>query len=89
MPNKINVLATAFGKPIPTKTALKKLLDTGAELVTFLPADHPTPLTENVRTGTALHLPGNVTVIAHSPTGRKWTAEVTRHSELGAVFTVK
>ena len=84
---KINGLAVAFGKLINTKSTLKHLINTSAEIVKFLPADNPTPLTEAVRTGSAHTLPSNVTVTVHSPTNRKWSATITR-SESG-VFSVK
>lgn len=84
---KINVLAVFNGQPLKTKAALKQLIETSADLVDFLPADKPTPLTEAVRLEGPTHLPAHVTVVAHSPTKRKWTAEVSRtHS---GVFTVK
>lgn len=100
---KINVLATAFGKPITTKTALKQLINTSPEVVRFLPADSPTPLTERLRKfqiSPFAQLPASVVLIAHSPTGRKWTAEITRnqirqfhnhngHAKLGEAFSVK
>jgi hypothetical protein len=84
---KINVLATAFGQPIRTKAALKQLIGTSPETVKLLPADKPTPLTERVRMYDAYVLPSNVTALVHSPTGRNWTAELSR-KETGS-FLVK
>lgn len=77
--SKINVLATAFGKPITTKTALKQLLSTSPEVVKFLPADKPTPLTERLRKfmiNPFAQLPESTVIVAHSPTKREWTAEI-------------
>lgn len=87
--SKINVLATAFGAPIRTKAALKQLLSTSPEVIKFLPVDKPTPLTERMRTFVVspfAELPKGTVIIAHSPTARNWTAELTGH---GVQFTVK
>lgn len=76
--SKINVLAVLNGKPIKSKSGLKNLIFTSAELVRFVPADVPgTPLHEAVR-GPADQIPTSVTVTAHNPSGRKWSAEIVR-----------
>lgn len=75
------------GKPIRTKTALKNLINTSAEVVHLIPVAVPgTPLHEAVR-GSAYKLPAGVTVTAHSPSGRKWSAEIGRTAS--GVFSVR
>lgn len=85
--SKINVLAVSDNGPIRTKTALKQLILTSAELVKLVPVPVISdPAHESVR-GTAYTLPAGTTVTVHSPTTRKWSAEISRTGS--GVFTVK
>jgi hypothetical protein len=82
--SKINVLATFQGEPIKTKTALTQLISTSAELVKIVPVQ-PSP--GLVSATDAYRLPAGSVFVAHSPTGRKWTAEISRTES--HVFHVK
>jgi hypothetical protein len=81
---KINVLATFQGEPIKTKAALKQLIDTSTELVTIVPVN-PSP--GLVAATDAYRLPAGTVFVAHSPSGRKWIAEISRNES--HVFHVK
>lgn len=81
---KINVLASGPTGPITTKTALKQLISTSAELVKITPV---TPSPSLVSTVPAYNLPAGTVFVAHSPTGRKWSAEISRTES--HVFSVK
>lgn len=82
--SKINVLATAFGKPIKSKSGFKDLILTSPELVKIVPI---TPSPALVSAVSAYDVPVDGTFVAHSPTGRKWTAQFTRTES--HVFRVK
>jgi hypothetical protein len=85
--SKINVLAVSETGPIRTKAALTQLIKTSTELVTFVPIPVPSnPAHEAVR-GNAYEIPAATVVTVHSPTGRKWTAQVSRTNS--HVFSVK
>jgi hypothetical protein len=77
--SKINVLAVlvADGKSIPikSKSALKQLISTSAELVKIVPVEASPSL---VAATSAYNLPTESVFVAHSPSGRKWTAEISR-----------
>lgn len=86
--SKINVLAIGpTHEPITTKTALKQLISTSPDLVTFVPVPVLSdPAHEAVR-GIATFIPASATVTVHSPTNRKWSAIVSRTES--HEFTVK
>lgn len=84
MSTKINVLATFQGEPIKTKAALTQLINTSTETVTIVPLN-PSP--GLVAATDAYRLPPGTVFVAHSPTGRKWKAEISRTES--HVFTVK
>ncbi len=73
---KIDVLATFQGTPLKTKTALTQLINTSAELVKIIPLN-PSP--GLVAATNAYNLPAGSVFVAHSPTGRKWSAEISRN----------
>jgi hypothetical protein len=73
---KIDVLATFQGEPIRTKTALTQLISTSTELVKIVPLN-PSP--GLVAATNAYNLPAGSVFVAHSPTGRKWSAEISRN----------
>jgi hypothetical protein len=73
--SKINVLAVGPSGPISTKTALKQLISTSAELVKIVPVKASPSL---VAATSAYNLPTESVFVAHSPSGRKWTAEISR-----------
>jgi hypothetical protein len=68
-------LATFQGEPIRTKSALTQLINTSTESVTVIPLN-PSP--GLVAATDAYRLPPGSVFVAHSPTGRKWTAEISR-----------
>jgi hypothetical protein len=82
--HKINVLAVGPSGPISTKTALKQLISTSAELVKIVPVTASPSL---VAATSAYALPTESVFVAHSPTGRKWSAEISRNES--HVFSVK
>lgn len=84
MTAKINVLASFQGQPIKTKTALVQLISTSAELVKITPVK-PSP--SLVSATSAYNLPTESVFVAHSPTGRNWTATISRNHSHG--FSVK
>jgi hypothetical protein len=86
--SKINVLAVGpTGKPVSTKSALKQLISTSADLVSFVPIPVASdPAHEAVR-GLAYLIPAATSVTVHSPTNRKWSATVSRTES--HVFSVK
>jgi hypothetical protein len=82
--HKINVLAVGPSGPISTKTALKQLISTSAELVKIVPVTASPGL---VSATSAYDVPAGTVFVAHSPTGRKWSAEISRNES--HVFSVK
>lgn len=83
----INVLAVVDGTPVKTKSGLTNLIKGSADTVTLIPIDIPgSPWHEAVR-GNAYGMPVGIPVTVHSPTNRKWSAEITRTEYHG--FSVK
>lgn len=82
--SKINVLATGPNGPITTKATLKQLISTSAELVKIVPL---TPSPGLVSATSAYDLPTESVFVALSPSGRKWSAEISRTNS--HVLTVK
>lgn len=77
--SKINVLAVLVtdGKSVPvaSKSGLKNLIVTSPEAVRMIPIE-PSP--GLVSATDAYRLPPGSVFVAHSPTGRKWSAQITR-----------
>ena len=86
--SKINVLAVLVtdGKSVPvtTKKGLMNLISASGEAVKIIPIE-PSP--GLVAATDAYRLPPGSVFVAHSPTGRKWTAEISRNES--HVFSVK
>lgn len=87
---KINVLAVMLSPNgsgesilIRTKKTLKDLIVTSPELVKIIPVQ-PSP--GLVSATDAYRLPPGSVFVAHSPTGRKWSAEISRNES--HVFSV-
>jgi hypothetical protein len=78
--SKINILATFQGEPIKTKAALTQLINTSAELVKIIPVQPSPALVSAV---SAYDAPAGTVFVAHSPTGRKWRAEISRNESHG------
>jgi len=81
---KINVLAVFIDPdsgesvPVRTKAGLRNVILTSSQVIKFVPIPVPSdPAHEAVR-GFAYDMPVDAVVTVHSPTNRKWSAEVTR-----------
>lgn len=85
--SNINVLAVSHGQPIRTKVSLREALANTPESIKFLPADQPTPGTEQFRT-TGDSVPFGIPFTVHGRFGkREWSATVER--KFNGAYTVK
>lgn len=77
--SKINILAVLVtdGKSelVKSKTSLRNLILTSPELVKIVPVN-PSP--GLVSATSAYDMPVGTVFVAHNPSGRKWTAEISR-----------
>jgi len=86
--SKIDVLAVLVtdGKSIPvkSKSGLRTLIEASAENIKIVPVKPSPGLVAAVP---AYDLPVGTVFVAHSPSGRKWSAQISRTNS--HVFTVK
>lgn len=86
--SKINVLAVLVTDsesiPVRSKSGLVNLIKTSPDLVKFVPI---TPSPALAYAVPAYNIPVEGTFVAHSPTGRKWSAQISRTES--HVFSVR